>query len=211
VEFLQYIVDKRSDLLIKTAEHLMLTGISAAVAVLVGVPLGILITRWSRFRGPVLGLAGVVQTIPSIAMLALLMIPLGLGVKPAIGSLILYALLPIIRNTYTGLTGVDGNIIEAADGMGFTSRQRLWMVELPLAAPVIIAGIRTATVITVGIATLSAYIGAGGLGDFIVRGLSTGNNKSIILGVMAASAMALLLDFGIGLLETSLKHKLHQE
>ena len=211
MEFLQYIIDKQSDLLIKTAEHLMLTGISAAAAVLVGVPLGILITRWPKVRGTVLGLAGVVQTIPSIAMLALLMIPLGLGVEPAIGSLILYALLPIIRNTYTGLTGVDGNIIEAADGMGFTSRQRLWMVELPLAAPVIIAGIRTATVITVGIATLSAYIGAGGLGDFIVRGLSTGNNKSIILGVMAASAMALLLDFGIGLLETSLKHKLHQE
>ncbi len=94
---------------------------------------------------------------------------------------------------------------------GFTTRQRLWMVELPLAAPVIIAGIRTATVITVGIATLSAYIGAGGLGDFIVRGLSTGNNKLIILGVMGASAIALLLDFGIGLLERSLKHRLHQE
>jgi osmoprotectant transport system permease protein len=211
VEFLHYILEKQSDLLIKTAEHLILTGISAAAAVLVGVPLGMLITRLLKLRGPVLGLAGVVQTIPSIAMLALLMIPLGLGVMPAIGALILYALLPIIRNTYTGLTGVDRNIIEAADGMGFTPRQRLWMVELPLAAPVIIAGIRTATVITVGIATLSAYIGAGGLGDFIVRGLSTGNNKSIVLGVMAASAMALLLDFGIGLLEKWLKHRLHQQ
>ena len=189
----------------------MLAGISSAAAVLVGVPLGVLITRWVKLRGTILGLAGVVQTIPSIAMLALLMVPLGLGVKPAIASLMLYALLPIIRNTYTGLTGVDRNIIEAADGVGFTPGQRLWMVELPLAAPVIIAGIRTATVITVGIATLSAYIGAGGLGDFIVRGLSTGNNKSIILGVMAASAMALLLDFGIGLVEKTLKRKLHQE
>ena len=211
MEFLHYIAAKRQDLLVKAAEHLMLTGVSAAIAVLAGVPLGMLITRWTRLRGPVLGLAGVVQTVPSIAMLALLMIPLGLGVRPAIGALLLYALLPIIRNTYTGLTGVDHNIIEAADGMGFTRKQRLWMVELPLAAPVIIAGIRTATVITVGIATLSAYIGAGGLGDFIVRGLSTGNNSSIILGVMAASAMALILDFMIGVIETCLKKKLHQE
>jgi len=211
VEFLQYIVERRSDLLIKTAEHLMLVGISATAAVLVSVPLGILITRWSRLRAPVLSVAGVVQTIPSIAMLALLMIPLGLGVKPAIGALILYSLLPIIRNTHTGLTGVDRNIIEAADGMGFTPGQRLWMVELPLAAPVIIAGIRTATVINVGIATLSAYVGAGGLGDFIVRGLSTGNNKSILVGVIVASAMAVLLDLGIGLLENLLKHKLHQK
>ncbi len=211
MEFLQYIVERRSDLLIKTAEHLMLVGISATAAVLVSVPLGILITRWSRLRAPVLSVAGVVQTIPSIAMLALLMIPLGLGVKPAIGALILYSLLPIIRNTHTGLTGVDRNIIEAADGMGFTPGQRLWMVELPLAAPVIIAGIRTATVINVGIATLSAYVGAGGLGDFIVRGLSTGNNKSILVGVIVASAMAVLLDLGIGLLENLLKHKLHQK
>ena len=211
MEFLQYIIDKQGDLLVKTWEHLMLAGISSTAAVLVGVPLGVLITRWVKLRGTILGLAGVVQTIPSIAMLALLMVPLGLGVKPAIVSLMLYALLPIIRNTYTGLTGVDRNIIEAADGVGFTPGQRLWMVELPLAAPVIIAGIRTATVITVGIATLSAYIGAGGLGDFIVRGLSTGNNKSIILGVMAASAMALLLDFGIGLVEKKLRRKLHQE
>jgi osmoprotectant transport system permease protein len=188
----------------------MLTGISAAAAILIGVPLGILITRWRRARGPVLGVAGVLQTIPSVALLALLMIPLGLGAKPAITALILYALLPIVVNTHAGLTGVDRNVLEAAEGLGFTRPQRLWLVELPLASPVILAGIRTATIITVGIATLSALIGAGGLGDFIFRGLSTGNHQAIILGVIAAASMALLLGFGIGLIEKALKRRLHQ-
>jgi len=211
MDFLQLVADRQGELVGKTGEHLVLTGVSAAAAVLIGVPLGIVVTRWAATRGPVLGFAGVVQTIPSIAMLALLMVPLGLGVKPAIGALVLYALLPIVRNTHAGLTGVDRDILEAADGVGFTPGQRLRMVELPLAAPVIIAGIRTATVITVGIATLSAYIGAGGLGDFIVRGLSTGNSNLIILGVVAASVMALLLDFGIGLVEKWLRRRLHQD
>lgn len=211
MELLQYIADKRGELLIKTTQHLMLTGVSATVAMVIGVPLGIMITRWRRSRGFVMGLAGVLQTIPSVAMLALLMIPLGLGAKPAIAALILYALLPIVVNTHAGLTGVDRNVLEAADGLGFTHQQRLWMVELPLASPVIIAGIRTSTVITVGIATLSALIGAGGLGDFIFRGLSTGNNQAITLGVVAASSMALLLGYGIGLVEKTLKRKLHQK
>ena len=207
--FVDYIAANRIDLLLKTGQHLVLTGISAAVAVAVGVPLGILISRWRRTRGVVLGAAGVMQTIPSVAMLAFLMIPLGLGAKPAIAALILYALLPIVVNTHAGLTGVDRNVLEAAEGLGFTRGQRLWMVELPLASPVIMAGIRTSTVITVGIATLSALIGAGGLGDFIFRGLSTGNQRSITLGVLAASSMALLLGYGIGLIEKMLKRRLH--
>jgi len=210
-EFLQYVADKRAELLLKSVQHLVLTGVSASAAILVGVPLGIVMTRWQRARGPILGVAGVVQTIPSVAMLALLMIPLGLGARPAIGALILYALLPIVVNTHAGLTGVDRNVLEAAEGLGFTRQQRLWMVELPLASPVIIAGIRTATVMTVGIATLSALIGAGGLGDFIFRGLSTGNNHAITLGVITASSMALLLGYGIGLIEKRLKRRLHQE
>jgi osmoprotectant transport system permease protein len=210
MEFLRYIADQRSELLLKTAQHLVLTGISAAVAILIGVPLGILITRWRYSRGPVLGVAGVLQTIPSVALLALLMIPLGLGAKPAVTALILYALLPIVVNTHAGLTGVDRNVLEAAEGLGFTRTQRLWLVELPLASPVIMAGIRTATIITVGIATLSALIGAGGLGDFIFRGLSTGNQQAIMLGVVAAASMALLLGYGIGLIEKALRRRLHQ-
>jgi osmoprotectant transport system permease protein len=210
MDFLQYVLDKRGDLLVKTVQHLVLTGASASAAVLLGVPLGILVARWRALRGIVLGLSGVLQTIPSVAMLALLMIPLGLGARPAIAALILYALLPIIVNTYTGLTGVDRDILEASEGLGFTRGQRLWMVEIPLASPVILAGIRTSTVITVGIATLSALIGAGGLGDFIFRGLSTGNNRAIALGVVAASAMALLLGYGISWIEHGLKRRLHQ-
>ncbi|MBN1557844.1 MAG: ABC transporter permease [Lentisphaerae bacterium] len=208
--FLRYIADTRGELLVKTLQHLMLTGCAAGAAVLIGVPLGILIARRRALRGFVLGVSGVVQTVPSVAMLALLMIPLGLGARPAVAALVLYALLPIIVNTHAGLNGVDRNVLEAADGLGFTRRQRLWMVELPLATPVIIAGIRTSAVITVGIATLSALIGAGGLGDFIFRGLATGNRNAIALGVLAASAMALLLGYGIGFLETRLKRRLHQ-
>jgi len=209
MNFLDYVAAHRAELLIKTGQHLVLTGLSAGVAVAAGVPLGIVISRWRLTRGVVLGSASVVQTIPSVAILAALMIPLGLGAKPAIAALILYALLPIIVNTYTGLTGVDPNILEAAEGLGFTRRQRLWLVEMPLASPVILAGIRTATVITVGIATLSSLIGAGGLGDFIFRGLATLNYQAILLGVVAASSMALLLGYGIGAIEGMLKRRLH--
>lgn len=208
--FLQYIFAQRGVLLVKTGEHLMLTGVAIAASVCIGVPLGIIISRWKEWRGPVLGVSGVLQTIPSVAMLALLMIPLGLGARPAIAALILYALLPIVVNTHAGLNGVDPNVLEAAEGLGFTRNQRLWLVELPLASPVIIAGIRTSAVITVGIATLSALIGAGGLGDFIFRGLSTGNNHSIVLGVIMASAMALLLGSAIGWIEHKLKRRLRQ-
>lgn len=211
MSFFEYIIVQRVFLWEKILEHLWLTGVATLSAILIGVPLGILITRHAAWRGVVLGVAGVMQTIPSVAMLALLMIPLGLGQPPAIGALILYALLPIIVNTLTGLRGVDPNILEAADGLGFTRNQKLWIVELPLASPVIIAGIRTSAVMTVGIATLSALIGAGGLGDFIFRGLSTGNYQSIMLGVVAASTKALLLGGLIGWGEHKLKRRLRQQ
>lgn len=199
------------ELLTRTGEHLFLTAISALAAVVVGIPLGIIVRKCTPLRGPVLGIAGVVQTIPSVAMLALLMVPLGLGVRPAIGALILYALLPIIINTYTGLNEVDRAVLEAADGLGFTAWQRLFLIEIPLAGPVIIAGIRTAVVLTVGIATLSALIGAGGLGVLIFRGLSTGNTNSIMLGVIAAAGMAVLLGYGMDFIGNRLKKRLHQE
>ncbi len=149
-----------------------------------------------------LGVAGIVQTIPSLAMLAFLLPLLGIGIKPAIVALTLYALLPIIRNTYTGLTNISGEIIEAATGLGFTKKQQLWLVELPLALPIIFAGIRTAAVIGVGIATLSSFIGAGGLGDFINRGLAMNNTNLILLGAGAAAVLALTIDFFLGRVES---------
>lgn len=197
-----FVIQKGPELLIKFREHLLLTGISTSFAIVAGVPLGILIARHKIARGSVLGVAGIVQTIPSLAMLAFLLPLLGIGIKPAIVALTLYALLPIIRNTYTGLTNISGEIIEAATGLGFTKKQQLWLVELPLALPIIFAGIRTAAVIGVGIATLSSFIGAGGLGDFINRGLAMNNTNLILLGAGAAAVMALTIDFFLGRVES---------
>lgn len=209
--FFDLVIERHSELLVKTLQHLLLSGSACVAAVCIGIPLGILITRYRRLSTPVLSLAGIIQTIPSIAMLALLLVCLGqMGFLPAFVSLVLYALLPIIRNTYTGLVNVDPSILEAADGVGYTRAQRLWMIELPLATPVIIAGIRTATVITVGIATLSTFIGAGGLGDFINRGLSMRNTGLVMLGVAGASMLALFLDFLLGLIEQVLRSRLRQ-
>ena len=196
-----FVIQKGPELLIKFREHLLLTGISTSFAIVAGVPLGILIARHKIARGSVLGVAGIVQTIPSLAMLAFLLPFLGIGIKPAIVALTLYALLPIIRNTYTGLTNISGEIIEAATGLGFTKKQQLWLVELPLALPIIFAGIRTAAVIGVGIATLSSFIGAGGLGDFINRGLAMNNTNLILLGAGAAAVLALTIDFFLGRVE----------
>ena len=197
----EFITQRAPELWQKTLEHLILTGVSTGLAMLVGLPLGVWIMRNALVRRPVLGVVGIVQTVPSLAMLAFLLPFLGIGVKPAIVALTLYALLPIVRNTFTGLSEVPAEVIEAAQGMGFTARQRLWMVELPLAMPVIVAGIRTAAVIGVGIATLSAFIGAGGLGDFINRGLAMNNTRLILLGAIPAAALALLIDCVIGLIE----------
>jgi len=199
---IDFLIEKSPELLIKFREHVILTGVSTSFAILVGVPLGILITRHKTIRGIVLAAAGVVQTIPSLAMLAFLLPLLGIGIKPAIVALTLYAFLPIIRNTYTGLTNISDEIIEAATGVGFTPKQMLCLVELPLALPVIFAGIRTAAVIGVGIATLSSFIGAGGLGDFINRGIALNNTKLILLGAGAAAILALTIDFFLGFVES---------
>lgn len=182
-------------LLDQTLQHIGLTFISLLIAVAIGVPLGILIARRQRLAGIVLGLAGVMQTIPSIALLGF-MIPLfGIGPRPAIVALLLYALLPVIRNTYTGLKGVDSHIKEAARGLGMSPAQALLRVELPLALPVILAGVRTVTVINVGVATLAAYIAAGGLGEFIFGGISLNNTQMILAGAIPAALLAILFDF----------------
>lgn len=199
---IDFLIEKSPELLIKFREHVVLTGVSTSFAILAGVPLGILISRHKTIRGTVLATAGVVQTIPSLAMLAFLLPILGIGIKPAIVALTLYAFLPIIRNTYTGLTNISDEIIEAATGVGFTPKQMLCLVELPLAMPVIFAGIRTAAVIGVGIATLSSFIGAGGLGDFINRGLALNNTNLIFLGAGTAAILALTIDFFLGFVES---------
>ncbi|MBN2326698.1 MAG: ABC transporter permease subunit [Candidatus Omnitrophica bacterium] len=196
-----FLIERLPELGQKTLEHLFLTCFSTFLATVIGLPLGIWIVRNARIRGWVLGAVGVLQTMPSLAMLAFLLPFFGIGVAPALAALTLYALLPIVRNTYTGIQGVPGDILEAADGLGFTSGQRLRLIELPLALPVILAGIRTAMVIGVGIAALSAFIGAGGLGDFIVRGLAQTNNPLILLGAIPSAILALTLDYGIGIIE----------
>ncbi|MDT4954941.1 MAG: osmoprotectant transport system substrate-binding protein opuBD [Acidobacteriota bacterium] len=185
-------------------EHLWLVLISTSIAVAIGIPLGILLSRRPRLRAPVLGLANVMQTVPSLALFGLL-IPLpfigGIGARTAIVALVLYALLPVIRNTVTGILGVDKNVREAAVAMGMTDRQILLQVELPLAASVILTGVRVAVVISVGVATIAAAVGAGGLGTYIFRGLRQYDNRLILAGAVPAALMALAADFGLGLLE----------
>ena len=175
--------------------HIGLTFISLLIAVVIGVPLGIFISKRKKLSGLVLGFTGVLQTIPSIALLGFMIPLLGIGPKPAIMALFLYALLPIVRNTFTGITGVDTSVRDAAMGMGMSSRQVLTKVELPLALPVILAGIRTATVINVGVATLAAYIAAGGLGEFIFGGIALNNTNMILAGAIPAAFLAIFFDF----------------
>jgi osmoprotectant transport system permease protein len=194
-----YVSNRLPELWLRTGEHLILTGCSTLVAIFIGVPLGILVFRTAWLRGPALGAVGILQTIPSLAMLVFLLALIQkIGALPAIIALTLYALLPIVRNTLTGLDGVSLEVMEAARGMGMTEYQQLRMVRIPLATPVIVAGIRTAAVVGVGIATLSAFIGAGGLGQFINRGLALSNTKLILLGAIPAALLALIVDFSIG-------------
>ena len=204
----EFIVERLPELLLRTREHLLLTGVSTGVAVLVGIPLGIYISHRLWLRSFTFGLVGIVQTVPSLAMLAFLLALIGkIGVVPAIIALTLYAFLPIIQNTVTGLEGVSPEILEAAEGMGMTPRQEMRLVKLPLARPVIIAGIKTAAVISVGIATLSAFIGAGGLGEFINRGLSLADTRLILLGAVPSAMLALYVSFAISSVEWGLNER----
>jgi len=187
-----------------TLEHLWLVGVSMLLAVSIGLPLGVLVTRRPRVRKAILGSSAVVQTIPSLALFGFLLSSRWLGERAdrlAITALTLYALLPIIQNTYAGITGVDRSIREAARGMGMTDFQLLFQVELPLAMGVILAGVRVATVITIGVATIAAAVGAGGLGEFIFRGLAMVDNRVILAGAIPAAVMALLADVLLGRLE----------
>ena len=195
-----------------TGEHLWLVGVSMLLAILIGVPLGILLTRQPKLKTLVLGSTNIIQTIPSLALFGLLLPLPWLGARVdrlAIVALALYALLPIVRNTYVGITGISAPVREAAVAMGLTSRQLLWHVELPLASPVILAGIRVATVITIGVATIAAAIGAGGLGEFIFRGIAMVDNGVILAGAIPAALMALLADSLLGGVEKLLARRQH--
>jgi osmoprotectant transport system permease protein len=203
----QFMSQNHAEVLELTVEHLWLVGVSTLLAVLIGIPLGILITRWPALNKPILGSANVIQTIPSLALFGFLLPAPWIGARAdrlAILALTLYALLPLIRNTYAGIKGVDPAVVEAGRGMGLTDRQLLFQVELPLALGVITAGVRVAAVISVGLATIAAAIGAGGLGEYIFRGLAMVNNSVILAGAIPAAAMALLADVGLGWLERRL-------
>ena len=197
----EFIFNNRSQVLHFTLEHLVLVAIAMGLAIAVGVPLGIVLTRRRGLKRWILGAANIIQTVPSLALFGFLIpIPLigGIGNKTAVVALVLYALLPVIRNTFVGITGVDRAVVEAARGMGMTDRQLLWQVELPLAFSVILAGVRIATVISIGTATIAAAIGAGGLGTYIFRGVASVNNNVILAGAIPAAAMALVADLSLG-------------
>ena len=199
--FWSFVVQQSDKLWSQTWAHIGLTMISLILAIIIAVPIGILIARKRRASGIVLGFAGILQTIPSIALLGVMIPFLGIGPKPAILALFLYALLPIIRNTYTGIIEVSPVVVDAAKGMGMSKWQILTRVELPLAFPVLMAGIRTATVINVGVATLAAYIAAGGLGEFIFGGIALNNSNMILAGAIPAALLAIVLDFLLSLLQ----------
>jgi osmoprotectant transport system permease protein len=199
--FGRYLWDRRADLASLTLRHLLLVGFALLAAVIVAVPLGLFLERTRRLAEPMIGALGVLQTIPSIALLAFMIPLLGVGVTPALVALWLYALYPIARGTYTGVRDADPEAVSAAEALGTTPVQRLLWVRLPLAAPVIMAGIRTAAVITVGAATLAAFIGAGGLGEPIVAGLALADTRMILSGALPAAALALVVDGVLGLVE----------
>ena len=204
----QFILQNHEEVLELTLEHLGMVAASTSLAVLIGIPLGILITRRPGWEKPVLGGANIMQTIPSLALFGFLLPVPWIGARSwrlAVLALTLYALLPLIRNTHAGIKGVDPAVVEAGRGMGMTDRQLLWQVEFPLALGVIIAGVRVATVISVGVATIAAPLGAGGLGEYIFRGLSMVNNQLILAGAIPAALLALAADVSLGWVERRLR------
>lgn len=201
---LTYFWERRAEIAGLTGEHVLLVLAATFLAVGIGVPVGVALTRRPRFAGVVLGAASVVQTVPSLALLGLLIpLPLlgGIGKSTAIIALVVYALLPVLRNTYAGIRSVDRAVLEAADGLGLDAGQRLRSVELPLALPVILAGVRVATVATIGLATVAAAIGAGGLGVLIYRGIATVDERLILAGALPAALLALAADGLLGWVE----------
>lgn len=212
MEFIEFISSNRSEILLLTWEHIQLVGLATLVAILIGVPFGIYITQHETLSNLVLSVAGMMMTIPSIALFGI-MIPIlsiinqGIGFLPAFISLVLYSQLPIIRNTYIAIKNVDPNMRDAAIGMGMTTWQRLSKVEIPIALPVIMSGIRMAVVLTIGIGAIASYIGAGGLGDYISRGISTSYTTMVQVGAVSVSILAITIDYLLGLIQKRVSPK----
>ena len=193
--FIKYIINQKSQIINLLLQHIQLTFIAILFAIIIGIPLGILVSKNEKIRKYILGLINIFQAIPSMALLGLLVPMLGIGSKPAIVAVVLYSLLPIVKNTSTGILGIDKNIIESATGIGLTSKQILYKIQLPLALPVIMAGIRISAVTAVGLMTLAAFIGAGGLGYLVFSGVQTVNNVMILAGAIPACILALVVDY----------------
>lgn len=190
----QAFIERKSELLAAIGEHIQISFIALMIAVILAIPIAIYGTRHPQWAEGIIGVSAVLQTIPSLALLGLLIPFVGIGEKPAIIALVIYSLLPILRNTYTGVRQIDRNLIEASDAMGMNGWQRLWRVELPLALPFIMSGIRTATVLVIGTTTLAALVGAGGLGKLILLGIDRNNHDLIILGAVPVAALAIVFD-----------------
>ncbi len=204
---LEFFQNSGVELLEKAGEHLMVSLCSLALGIMIAVPVAILIVNHKKIAQVVISICSVFQTIPSLALLAMMVPLFGVGKTPAIVALLIYSLLPILRNTYIGMVGVDENLLDAAKGMGMTSQQIIFKVQLPLALPVIMAGIRLSAVYVIGWATIAAYVGAGGLGDFIFAGLTNYNFNFIIFATILVTIMALLTDLLLGIFERKLTPK----
>lgn len=204
-QFFYYFQENGSYIFAQFIRHFLISIYGVLFAAVVGIPVGIMISRRRKLANWVIRLANILQTIPSLAMISILIIGLGLGVNVVIVTVFLYSLLPIIKNTYTGMIQVDKNILDVGKGMGMTARQRLFMVELPLSVSVIMAGIRNALVVAIGITAIGAFVGAGGLGDIIIRGTNATDGTSIILaGALPTALMAIITDWLLGILEKRL-------
>lgn len=207
-QFFYYFSQNGSYILSQFLSHFLISIYGVLLASVVGIPLGIIIARKHHLRGFVMGIANVLQTVPSLAMISIIMLALGLGTKTVVATVFLYSLLPIISNTYAGIANVNDDLVDAAKGMGMTKKQRLFMVELPLSLSVIMAGLRNALVVAVGITAIGAFVGGGGLGDIIVRGTNATNGGAIILaGSLPTAVMAILSDIGLGALQRFLEPK----
>ncbi|MFS1254201.1 ABC transporter permease [Enterococcus lactis] len=204
-QFFYYFQENGSYIFAQFIRHFLISIYGVLFAAVVGIPVGIMISRRRKLANWVIRLANIIQTIPSLAMISILIIGLGLGVNVVIVTVFLYSLLPVIKNTYTGMIQVDKNILDVGKGMGMTARQRLFMVELPLSVSVIMAGIRNALVVAIGITAIGAFVGAGGLGDIIIRGTNATDGTSIILaGALPTALMAIITDWLLGILEKRL-------
>ncbi|MGM9902704.1 ABC transporter permease [Enterococcus sp. 10A9_DIV0425] len=204
-QFIYYFQENGFYVFSQFLRHFLISIYGVLFAAIVGIPIGIMISRKRKLANWVIRLANIIQTVPSLAMISILMIGLGLGVNVVIVTVFLYSLLPIIKNTYTGMIQVDKNILDVGKGMGMTATQRLFMVELPLSVAVIMAGIRNALVVAIGITAIGAFVGAGGLGDIIIRGTNATDGTSIILaGALPTAFMAIITDWLLGILERKL-------